>query len=44
MSLDHPSIITNKNSLNGSEIVSGLTIIIPMASKMFETIRSMAMC
>ena len=40
MSRDQPSTITNKKSLSGSEMVTGDTIIIPMASRMLETMRS----
>jgi len=39
----HPFTITNSSSLNGSDIVTGDTIIIPIASRMFDTIMSIAM-
>ena len=32
--------MTNRNSLSGNEIMTGDTIIMPMASRMFDTIRS----
>lgn len=35
--------MTNRNSFNGMEIVTGETIIIPMARRMFDTMRSMMM-
>ena len=34
--------MTNRNSLKGKEIVSGDTIIMPIANRMFDTIKSMA--
>ena len=40
MSRDQPSIITNKKSLSGSDIVTGETIIIPIAIRMLEITRS----
>ena len=39
----HPSTMTNSNSLNGREIVTGETIIMPMARRMLETMMSIAM-
>ena len=38
-----PLTMTNSRSLNGSEIVTGETIIMPIASSMLETIMSIAM-
>ena len=43
MSNVHPLTITNSRSLNGNEIVTGDTIIIPIARRMFETMMSIAM-
>ena len=38
-----PFTITNRSSLNGSEIVTGDTIIMPIARRMLETMMSIAM-
>ena len=38
-----PFTITKRSSLNGSEIVTGETIIMPIARRMFDTIMSIAM-
>ena len=43
MSSVHPSTMTKRRSLNGSEIVTGETIIMPIARRMFETMMSIAM-
>ena len=43
MSSVHPLTITNSSSLNGSDIVTGETIIMPIASRMLETMMSIAM-
>ena len=38
-----PLTMTNRSSLNGREIVTGETIIMPIASRMLETMMSIAM-
>ena len=43
MSRAQPLTMTNNSSLNGREIVTGDTIIMPMASRMFDTMMSIAM-
>ena len=37
-----PFTITKSNSLNGREIVTGETIIMPIARRMFDTMMSIA--
>ena len=39
----HPFTITNSSNLNGNDIVTGDTIIMPIASRMFDTMISIAM-
>ena len=43
MSSVHPLTITKRSSLNGSDIVTGETIIMPIARRMFDTMMSIAM-
>ena len=43
MSSVQPLTITIRSSLNGSDIVTGETIIMPIARRMFETMMSIAM-
>ena len=38
-----PFTMTKSSNLNGREIVTGETIIMPIASKMFDTMMSIAM-
>lgn len=43
MSRDQPSIVTNRKSLKGTDIIVGDTIDMPMAIRIVVTIRSIVM-